>query len=79
MPTPSSGFFAEFAVALAHSWWIYVAFIVAAVCAAIGRSFRICLFCILMLGVLLSVQIYATGYALISETSTDASRLLVNK
>lgn len=79
MPTPSSGFLAEFAVTLAHHWWIYVAFMVTAVFAAIGRHFRICLFCVLVLGVLMSVQIYATGYALISETSTDASPLLVNK
>jgi len=78
MPIGFGPFIEQLAEALAHHWWIYVAFTVAAVCAAIGRAPRVFLFAMVLLTALVAVQIAAMGSEFVDEISVDASSVLNN-
>ncbi|ORA29317.1 hypothetical protein [Mycobacterium aquaticum] len=78
MPTGSGPFIEQLAETLAHHWWIYAAFTVAAVCAAIGRAPRVFLFTMALLTALVAVQIAALGSEFVDEISADASSVLIN-
>lgn len=69
MSTPSD-FAAELAGLLAHHWWIYVAFTVAAVGAAIGKRFDVCLFAMCVLSVLVAVQFVSPLISMIGDRPT---------